>query len=93
MNIKALFNAIFGKQTSGVVAKERLRLVLIHDRSQISPELIGIIKEEIIQVLTKHMEIDEAASQVNLHESDGTVVLEANLAVKSIKRGRIEVNA
>ena len=42
---------IFGKneKPSGQVAKERLRVVLIHDRASVSPELMEVIKNEIIR--------------------------------------------
>ena len=87
MNIKELLKIFTGKRGSKSVAKERLRLVLIHDRSEVSPELLSLIKEEIVQVISKYMEIDRETSEVNLHSSDGSAVLEANLIIKSVKRG------
>jgi cell division topological specificity factor len=86
MNLKALLNALTGKQDSKDVAKERLRLVLVHDRASVSPEFLDQIKEEMIRVISKYMEIDEANTVINMHKSDGTAVLEANLAVKAIRR-------
>ncbi len=68
------------------VAKERLRLVLVHDRASISPEFLDKVKEEIIEVISRYMEIDQEATEVNFHQGEGTAVLEANLAVKEIKR-------
>lgn len=88
MNIKELLKFFTGNRGSKSVAKERLRLVLIHDRSEVSPELLSLIKEEIVQVISKYMEIDGDTSEVNLHSSDGSAVLEANLIIKSVKRGR-----
>ncbi len=88
MNIKELLKIFTGNRGSKGVAKERLRLVLIHDRSEVSPELLSLIKEEIVQVISKYMEIDEGTSEVNLHSSDGSAVLEANLIIKAVKRGR-----
>lgn len=87
MNLKALLNALTGKQDSKDVAKERLRLVLVHDRATVSPEFLDKIKEEMISVISKYMEIDEDNTVINMHKSDGTAVLEANLAVKAIRRG------
>jgi cell division topological specificity factor len=40
-------------------AKERLRLVLVHDRASLSPGLVEALKEDSIQVITKYLEIDE----------------------------------
>jgi cell division topological specificity factor len=86
MNLRALLSALTGKQDSKDVAKERLRLVLVHDRASVSPEFLEKIKEEIIGVISKYMEIDETNTVINMHNSDGTAVLEANLAIRAIRR-------
>jgi cell division topological specificity factor len=86
MNLRALLNALTGRQDSKDIAKERLRLVLVHDRASVSPEFLDRIKEEIIQVISKYMEIDEDNTNVNIHRTDGTAVLEANLAIRAIHR-------
>ena len=86
MNIRALLKALTGKQDSKDVAKERLRLVLVHDRASVSPELLDKLKEELIRVISKYMEIDETNTVIHMHRSDGTAILEANLAIKSIRR-------
>ncbi|MBS4022937.1 MAG: cell division topological specificity factor MinE [Dethiobacter sp.] len=86
MNLRALLNALTGRQDSKDVARERLRMVLVHDRATVSPEFLEKIKEEMISVISKYMEIDERHTVINLHHTDGTAVLEANLAIKSIRR-------
>jgi cell division topological specificity factor len=86
MNLRALLNALIGKQDSKDIAKERLRLVLVHDRASVSPEFLEKIKEELIRVISTYMEIDEENTQINMHRTDGTAVLEANLAIKAIRR-------
>ncbi|MBT9167103.1 MAG: Cell division topological specificity factor [Syntrophomonadaceae bacterium] len=86
MNLRALLNALAGKQDSKDIAKERLRLVLVHDRASVSPEFMEQIKEEIIKVISKYMEIDTANAVISLHKTEGTAVLEANLAIKAIRR-------
>jgi len=50
---------IFGKKktSSKDLAKERLQLVLVHDRANVSPEFLETIKDEIMQVLEKYMDI------------------------------------
>jgi cell division topological specificity factor len=68
------------------IAKERLRLVLVHDRTSISPQLLETLKNEMIQVISKYMEIDESALEVNLDSSGNTVALVANIPVKGMKR-------
>ncbi|HHU30971.1 MAG: cell division topological specificity factor MinE [Bacillota bacterium] len=86
MNLRALLNALTGRKSSKDVAKERLRLVLVHDRASVSPEFLEKIKEEIIRVISKYMEIDESNTVVNMHRSDDSAILEANLAIKAIRR-------
>lgn len=86
MNLRALLNALTGRKDSKDIAKERLRLVLVHDRASVTPEFLEKIKEEIVTVISKYMEIDEQLTEVSLHSSEGTVVLEANMAIKAIRR-------
>ncbi|MEG3070012.1 MAG: cell division topological specificity factor MinE [Peptococcaceae bacterium] len=81
--IARLFNRGSGSKE---VAKERLRLVLVHDRASISPQLLETLKVELIQVISKYMEIDETALEVNLDESGNTVALVANIPVRGMRR-------
>ena len=46
------------KKTSGSTAKARLKLVLVSDRANCSPETMELIKNDIIKVISKYMEID-----------------------------------
>ncbi|NMA62265.1 MAG: cell division topological specificity factor MinE [Firmicutes bacterium] len=75
-----------GSEGSKKQAKERLRLVLVHDRASLSPGLVEDLKEELIQVISKYMEIDEDGLEVNFDESDDSVALIANIPVKTVKR-------
>ncbi len=67
-------------------AKERLRLVLVQDRATLSPGLLDALKEDMIEVLSKYMEIDVDALEVNLDRSDESVALVANIPVRNVKR-------
>lgn len=57
------------KPPSGKVAKERLRLVLAHDRASISPALLDTLKDEIITVISRHIAIDAESVQVTFSQS------------------------
>jgi cell division topological specificity factor len=57
------------KAASGKVAKERLRLVLAHDRAHISPGLLDTLKDEIISVISRHIDIDAENVQVSISQS------------------------
>ena len=62
------FNNLFKnkKTVSKNAAKERLQMVLIHDRANVSPELLEKMKNEILQVLSKYVEINTEEFDVQL---------------------------
>jgi len=72
--------------TSKNVAVERLRLVLVHDRANISPGLMEALKEDLIAVISKYMDIDEEAMEINLNSGELSAALIANIPVKRIRR-------
>ena len=49
---------LFRKTNSGEVAKDRLKLLLVSDRANCSPEMMELIKNDIIKVISKYMDID-----------------------------------
>lgn len=78
---------MLGRESSSRdVAKERLRLVLVHDRASISPHMLNQLKEDLIQVISNYMEIDESALEVNLSQDEREVALVANIPVIRMKR-------
>lgn len=83
-----LFHRFFGREqdSSKDAAKERLRLVLIHDRASLSPEMLEALRRDLIVVISKYMDIDEKGIEVNLDRSDHTVALLASIPVKRVKR-------
>ncbi len=61
------FERLLGKQEkSGATAKQRLQMVLIHDRADVSPGLLEQIKDDIIEVIAKRLEINPETVVVNL---------------------------
>ncbi len=85
-----VLKSIFGmsEKKSGKVAKERLQVVLIHDRASISPEIMEQIKEEIITVLSKYMNINRADMEIALENDSDSVALVANIPVNSMRHSR-----
>ena len=81
------FDNFFKKKSSGEVAKDRLKLLLVSDRSNCSPETMELIKNDIIQVISKYMEIDPEGLDIQITQTEseggnGTVpVLCANLPI------------
>lgn len=88
MNFLEFISRFFGKETpnSKDVAKDRLRLVLVHDRVNMSPQVLEALKEDLIKVINKYMEIDQESIEVSLNAEDGTMALVANIPVKGIRR-------
>lgn len=83
---------IFGRsKNSKDVAKERLKLVLIHDRANVSPQFLEMLKSEIIKVITNYMDIDENALDIQLTRTksdDGESIvpaLYANIPIRNIR--------
>ncbi|KPU27856.1 cell division topological specificity factor MinE [Caloranaerobacter sp. TR13] len=89
---------LFGKSevNSKTVAKERLKLVLIHDRANVSPRFLEMIKGDIIRVISDYMDIDEEGLDIKLtrtrRESDNSPIpaLVANIPIIKMKEKAIE---
>jgi len=86
------FKKFFSKQSkSSDVARDRLKLVLVHDRANCSPELLEMIRGEILEVLQKYVNIDSSKLDIRIsnHEKDfeGKPALIANIPITSMKRG------
>lgn len=84
----SFFSRIFGQSESKNVAKDRLQLVLIHDRSDISPQVMESLRRDIIEVISKYMDIDERHIELQLEREDRSVALVANIPVRTVRRSR-----
>ena len=94
--LKSVFKG-FGKKEKTEVnaskntAKERLHLVLMQDRANVSADFLELMKQEIIEVIKKYIEVDEGAIDVRLTNKandDGTTgapALYANIPIMNIK--------
>jgi cell division topological specificity factor len=80
-----LYN-LFGREKSGNVAKERLQLVLIHDRNDIAPEVMNKMRDEMISVIKKYLEIDEQRIEISFDREDRSVALVANIPLVNMQR-------
>jgi cell division topological specificity factor len=87
--LERLFGSRY-KSSSGQVAKERLRLVLAHDRTSISPELLEELKDEIVAVISRHIPIDATGVQVTFSQSarESRLVADIPLAAQRSRRKR-----
>ena len=70
------------QKPSATTAKERLQLVLAHDRSDLNPELLEQMRREILEVVQKYVEIDLEGGDVSLATEDRVTALVANLPIR-----------
>ncbi|QPN63058.1 cell division topological specificity factor MinE [Synechococcus sp. CBW1004] len=83
MTLLDYVNRLLGRQKpSGATARERLQLVLAHDRSDLNPELLEQMRREILAVVQRYVEIDLDSCDVSLETEDRVTALLANLPIK-----------
>lgn len=82
---------LFKKNTnSGTVAKDRLKLVLVSDRAGCSPEIMEALKNDIIKVISKYMEIDTDNLNIQITQTESETnngyvpALCANIPIKDV---------
>ena len=79
---------IFGKkEPAGKVARDRLKVVLIHDRASVSPEVMEHLKHDILEVVAKYLDIRPQEMNISLADDDDSVALVANIPVTSMRHG------
>ncbi len=72
---------------TGEIAKERLRLVLVQDRGNSIPdEVLLRLREELIDVISRYMVIDESQLDVGFNKSENEIALVASIPVVRIKQ-------
>jgi cell division topological specificity factor len=83
----SLLDRLFGKndKSARAVAKDRLRLVLMHDRADIPAPMLEQMRREILIVLSKYVDIDEGTLDVNLERENETVALVANIPIRRVR--------
>ncbi len=88
---------IFGRkqEKSKNVAKDRLKLVLVHDRSDLSPKFLEMIKSDVVRVISEYVEVDEESLDIKLtrmkrdQERAPISALVANIPIVKVKdKGR-----
>ena len=83
MSLKDLIDKLLGRQASSAnTAKQRLQLVLAHDRSDLNPELLEQMRREILEVVARYVEIDLEEGDVSLETEDRVTALVANLPIR-----------
>jgi len=86
MNFLARLFQMIGKQKSKETAIKRLQLVLIHDRTDISPETMENLRRDLIGVISNYLEIDEERIELDLEKEERSVALVASIPIRTVKR-------
>lgn len=67
-------------------AKSRLKLIIAHDRASINPDMMQAMREEILDVVARYVEVDREEMEFSLSNDQRMTSLTANLPIRQIKR-------
>lgn len=85
-----LISRIFGndRRNSSRMAKDRLSIVLVHDRSDLSPTQLQALKDELLEVIARYVQFDPEAVELDLMTEDRTTLLKAEIPIQAGGRRR-----
>ena len=88
--MNSFFARLTGRRVppSAVTAKERLKFVLIHDRSDISPAVMEALKDEIISTISRHVDIDRDHAAISLTQTNRESRLIADIPLLTSRKPR-----
>jgi cell division topological specificity factor len=78
----------FGRKKSASNARERLQLVLIHDRTDLTPAEFEALKDDLIATISRHVEIDPAGVSINVAQDGRSQRLVADIPLRAASRRR-----
>lgn len=78
----------FTRKRSATSAKERLQLVLVHDRTDLTPGQLESLKDELLKAISKYIEIDPEAVRIELEKDGREQRLVADIPLKGAPRHR-----
>jgi cell division topological specificity factor len=76
--------SLFGTRqpTSSQLAKDRLKLVLVYDRVKITPQMMETLKGELINTISRHLDVDQDGVSVTITRGDRTDRLVADIPIR-----------
>jgi cell division topological specificity factor len=78
---------LFGQSdSSSSTAKERLRLVLMTDHLELAPDMIEAMKRDLVDVISRYVEVDRDKIEVNFEQQDKALAMLANIPILSVNR-------
>ena len=78
----------FKRKRSATSAKERLQLVLVHDRTDLTPEQLESLKDDLLKAISKYIEIDPDAVNIGLERDGRSQRLVADIPLRSASHHR-----
>lgn len=89
--MSSLWDRIIGRdRKSAEQAKERLKLVLIHDRTDLSPGRLDAMKDDLIKVISRYVSIDPDAVRIEMSQEGREQRLIADIPLRTAQRRRAE---
>ncbi|MCD6427163.1 MAG: cell division topological specificity factor MinE [Caldisericaceae bacterium] len=76
----------FSRKHTDEIAKERLKLILVQDRSLLSPSVLNELKEDILKVINRYVEVGESDISIDIRRETHKTILEAVVPVKGVKK-------
>jgi cell division topological specificity factor len=86
--MSGFFDRISGRKRSAKNAKERLQLVLIHDRTDLTQPALEALRDEILEVISRHIDIDPDAVRIAVERDGREQRLIADIPLRSVARRR-----
>ncbi len=86
--MSSFLDRVSGRKRSAQNAKERLQLVLIHDRTDITAVELEALKDEILAAISRHVDIDPNAVQIDIERDGREQRLVADIPLRSVARRR-----
>lgn len=85
-----IFDRLLGREPkSAHLAKERLKLVLVHDRTDLPPGVLDLLKDDLIAAISKHIEIDPGAVRIEMAHDGREQRLIADIPLRPTRRRQV----
>ncbi len=87
--------SLFSRRTSAPVARERLQILLAHERGIVGgqPDLVAVLREEILAVVARHVPVERDSVQIRMDRGDAISTLEIEVEVPTPKTERVGARA
>lgn len=85
--MSSFLDRLFNREPkSAMLAKERMKLVLIHDRTDLTPAALEVLKDELIAVISRHIDIDPEAVRIDMAQEGREQRLIADIPIRTNRR-------